>query len=387
VCEQEVQKIIHLQSVANQLPDAFVDTKNVVKSYIPAANAPARIEIPIGHPEASITNESKTRRKRGRPLGSKNLKPRKSKNLKGMDEDATLALEKSGEEKEIENEKISQENDILDNDRNVDNSEISINYVYTGVQWNRKDVILDDKFAYSVAIDVVSEDDDIEPKSVDECRQRKDWSQWKEAIQAELKSLEKREVFGPVVHTPKGIKPVGYKWVFVRKRNEKNEVVRYKARLVAQGFSQIPGIDYDETYSPVVDATTLRFLIGMTVFENLHMHLMDVVTAYLYGSLDTDIYMRVPEGIKISESNNSQPRGLFSIKLKRALYGLKQSGRMWYNRLSEYLMKEGYKNNTTCPCVFIKKSKNGFAIIAVYVDDLNIVGTSHELDETAKYLR
>ena len=101
---------------------------------------------------------------------------------------------------------------------------------------------------------------------------------------------------------------MGYKWVFVRKRNEKNEVVGYKARLVAQGFSQIPGIDYDETYSPVVDATTLRFLIGMTVFENLHMRLMDVVTAYLYGSLDTKIYMKVPEGIKLPESHNSQPQ-------------------------------------------------------------------------------
>ena len=72
---------------------------------------------------------------------------------------------------------------------------------------------------------------------------------WKDAIQAELASLEKREVFGPIIQTPEGIKPVGYKWVFVRKRNEK--VMRYKARLVAQGFSQRPGIDYMETYSPV----------------------------------------------------------------------------------------------------------------------------------------
>ena len=73
---------------------------------------------------------------------------------------------------------------------------------------------------------------------------------------------------------------MGYKWVFVRKRNENNEVTRYKARLVAQGFSQRPGIDYEETYSPVVDAITLRYLIGLTVYENLDMHFMDVVTAY-----------------------------------------------------------------------------------------------------------
>ena len=93
----------------------------------------------------------------------------------------------------------------------------------------------------------------------------------------------------------------------------------------------------------------------MTVFENLHMRLMDVVTAYLYGSLDTDIYMKVPEGIKLPESNNSQPRELFSIKLKRSLYGLKQSGRMWYNRLSEYLMKEGYKNKLHAHAFSLRK--------------------------------
>ena len=88
---------------------------------------------------------------------------------------------------------------------------------------------------------------------------------WKDAIQAELKSLEKRGVFGPIVETPKGINPVGFKWVFVRKRNERNEVERYKARLVAQGFSQRPGIDYEETYSPVMDVITFRYLINLAV--------------------------------------------------------------------------------------------------------------------------
>ena len=85
------------------------------------------------------------------------------------------------------------------------------------------------------------------------------------------------------------MKPVGYKWVFVRKRNEKNEITRYKAHLVAQGFSQMPGIDYEETYYPIIDTITFRFLMSLVVNENLEMRLVDVVTAYLYGSLDTDI--------------------------------------------------------------------------------------------------
>ena len=141
-------------------------------------------------------------------------------------------------------------------------------------------------------------DDDCEPQSIIECHQRRDWPKWEEAIKAELASLAKREVFGPITSIPDNVKPVGYKWVFVRKRNEKYEVVRYKARLVAQGFYQRPGIDYNETYSPVMDMITFRFLISLVIFEKLEMHLMDIVTAYLYGSLDTDIYMKIPEGFK-----------------------------------------------------------------------------------------
>ena len=130
---------------------------------------------------------------------------------------------------------------------------------------------------------------------------RHDWEKWKEAIPAELNCLAKREVFGPVVPTPENVKPVGY-WVFVRKRNENNEIVRYKARLVAQGFSQRPDIDYAETYSPVMDAITFRYLIHLAVLEGLEMHLMDVVTAYLYGSIDSDIYMKIPEGFTLPEA-------------------------------------------------------------------------------------
>ncbi|XP_070032974.1 uncharacterized mitochondrial protein AtMg00820-like [Nicotiana tomentosiformis] len=107
------------------------------------------------------------------------------------------------------------------------------------------------------------------------------WPKWQEGIQSMLNSLSKREVFKHVVQTPNGIKHVGYKWVFVRKRNEKNEVQRYKARLVAQGFSQRPGVDYEETYSPIMDAITYHYLISFGVHEKLGMHLMDVVTSYL----------------------------------------------------------------------------------------------------------
>ena len=97
--------------------------------------------------------------------------------------------------------------------------------------------------------------------------------------------------------------------------------------------------------------------------------------------------MKISKGFKMPETFNWIPREMSSIKLQRSLYGLKQSGRMWYNRFSEYLLKEGFINNHICSYAFIKKSKSGFAIIAVYVDDLNIIETPEELAETIEYFK
>ena len=376
-CDLEVRKIIHLQELANRLPDSFADPNRVTKSYIPAANAPIRLDVRDGHNQAATT--SKPQLKRGRPVGSKDKEVRKRKSAKKSDKVETLDMEKETHvpPKDTWDAK-NQGNEV------PDNNEISINYVMSGRKWNRKHVDMSDIFAYNVAVELM-DNKDLEPTSILECMQRPDWLKWKEAINVELESLKKRGVFGQIIRTPHNIKPVGYKWVFVRKRNEKGEVVRYKARLVAQGFSQRPGIDYEETYSPVVDATTLRFLISLAVREGLDMRLMDVVTAYLYGPLDNEIYMKIPDGIELKNKESSREQ--HCIRLNKSLYGLKQSGRMWYNRLSEYLLKEGYKNDQICPCIFIKKFNKGFVIIAVYVDDLNILGTSGEISQTVEYLK
>ncbi|RVW71587.1 Copia protein [Vitis vinifera] len=371
-CELEVQRIIHLQNLANQLPDAFIDTKKVTKSHIPAANTPARIDVPVGQ----LTNESKIRLKRGRPVGSKDVTPRKRRTQEKL---GTLEETiKMTDQFKIDKSIALEEAQIMPLKRYILNKKPLKIHILNEKPLKRHRYL---KIVRS------QNDEDPEPRNVEECRHRNDWPKWKEAIQAELNSLTKREVFGPVVQTPEDVKPVGYKWVFVRKRNENNEIIRYKARLVAQGFSQRPGIDYEETYSPVMDAITFRFLISLAVSEGLDMRLMDVITAYLYGSMDNDIYMKIPEGFKLPDANNTKPRSMYSIKLQRSLYGLKQSGRMWYNRLSEYLLKEGYVNNPICPCIFIKKSETGFAIIAVYVDDLNLVGTPEELTRTTNYLK
>ena len=99
------------------------------------------------------------------------------------------------------------------------------------------------------------------------------------------------------------------------------------------------------------------------------------------------IYMKIFKGFKLPETNSTKPRNMYSIKLQRSLYRLKQSGCMWYHHLSEYLLKEGFVDNPICLCIFIKKSEARFAIITVYVGDLNLVGTLEELTKTTNYLK
>jgi hypothetical protein len=107
--------------------------------------------------------------------------------------------------------------------------------------------------------------------------------------------------------------------------------------------------------------------------------------AYLYRSLDSDIYMKVSDGISVR--NMSANRNMYYVKFVKSLYGLKQSGRMWYNQLKESLLNKGYSNSDDCPYVFIRKSSTDFCIISVYIDDLNIIGYAKDIDEAHNHLK
>jgi hypothetical protein len=131
--------------------------------------------------------------------------------------------------------------------------EIAINFAKTGESYNRKSIIVDIYFSEQIANILLM---DFDPKSMTECKKRSDWDKWKVAIETKIASLNKRKVFSAIMPTPPSIFPVGYKCVFVRKRNKNNKVVRYKVRLVAQGFTQRPDVDFNETYSPVMSGIT-----------------------------------------------------------------------------------------------------------------------------------
>ena len=186
----------------------------------------------MGKLKYSMTNEPKSQLKRGRSIGSKDTIPKKMKSVKfNAPEEHTIVKGLNYElisPSEASIEQLSHEIVPIHN-----NEEISINYIHKGKIWDRNTTLIDDFFSFQVAVDIISNDEDQEPQNMNKCRRRNDWLKWKEAIQTELKSQAKQKIFGLVVQTPKYIKPVGYRWIFVRKRNEQNEIVQYKARLVA----------------------------------------------------------------------------------------------------------------------------------------------------------
>ena len=234
--ELEVQIILHLQDLADQLPDAFTNPNKVIKSHIPAVNTPAHIEIPIGDSGNAIASTSKPRLKRGRPIGSKDSFQRKRKSNQlltpvkySFDEitpEEPITIQSAPVElNTLQGLKETVTRVAVTDQLSPMNEEISINYMNQGEIWDRRNTLVSNAFSFQVAKGIMQNNDDQEPQTINECRNRQDWEKWKEAIQAELNCLAKREVFGSVVPTPENVKPVGYRWVFVRKRNENNEIV------------------------------------------------------------------------------------------------------------------------------------------------------------------
>ena len=207
-----------------------------------------------------------------------------------------------------------------------------------------------------------------EPQSMKEALDGKNSGKWKEAFDAEYSSLINNETW-ELVPPPLDANIVGSKWVLKVKRDANGNINRYKARLVAQGYSQVKGVDYDEVFSPVARNTSVRSLLALANAHDLEIHQMDVKTAFLNGSLDCEIYMSQPEGFVDPDRPNHV------CKLKKSIYGLKQSARCWNITLDEYLKSVGYHKSNADGCIYVKSVKEAndrisFVILGVYVDDI-----------------
>ena len=197
-------------------------------------------------------------------------------------------------------------------------------------------------------------------------------SNWVNAMHEELENFERNQVW-VLVDPPTGCHPIGTKWVFKNKQGEDGLVVRNKARLVAQGYSQKEGIDYEETFAPVARLEAIRILLAFAASKGFKLFQMDVKSAFLNGYIEEEVYVRQPPGFE----NPKHPDRVY--KLYKALYGLKQAPRAWYARLKTFLLKNGFEMGSVDKTLFLLKHGNNFLLVQIYVDDIIFVGSSHAL--------
>ncbi|KAK8700448.1 hypothetical protein V6N13_018844 [Hibiscus sabdariffa] len=186
-------------------------------------------------------------------------------------------------------------------------------------------------------------------------------------MRSEMDSMSENQVW-TLVEPPEGIKPIGCKWVFKKKTDMDGNVQTYKGRLVAKGFRQIHGVDYDETFSPVAMLKSIRILLAIAAFHDYEIWQMDVKTAFLNGKLEEDVYMTQPEGFVTPENAGKV------CKLQRSIYGLKQASRSWNLRFNDAIKEFGFIRNEDEPCVYKKFSGSIVSFLILYVDDILIIG-------------
>ncbi|GJY30641.1 retrovirus-related pol polyprotein from transposon TNT 1-94 [Tanacetum coccineum] len=212
----------------------------------------------------------------------------------------------------------------------------------------------------SVVFDVISFVSSIEPKNVKEAIQDESWTM---AMQEELNQFKTNNVWS-LVPPPDNQTIIGTKWVFKNKLDENGVVSRNKARLVAQGYNQQEGIDFDETYAPVARLESIRILLAYACAHDFKLFQMDVKSAFLNGFINEEVYVAQPPGFVDFE----KPNHVF--KLKKALYGLKQAPKAWYDRLKAFLLDHSYTMGLVDNTLFTKKKDSHIIIVQIYVDDI-----------------
>jgi len=209
----------------------------------------------------------------------------------------------------------------------------------------------------------------LEPRTYAEALKRPDADFWKEAAAQEIYALIENGTY-ELVELPPDRKTIGSRWVFkVKRKTQDGSVDRYKARVVAKGYKQRPGLDFTETFAPTVKYSALRTILAIAAIEDLELESVDISTAFLNGDIDTEIYVEQPEGF--------QERGPGWVwRLLKSLYGLKQSPRLWNQKLHAALQDMGFIRTRSDHSVYIYVRDGVRMIIPIFVDDLTLVSKS-----------
>ncbi|KAJ1588354.1 hypothetical protein NDA12_006582 [Ustilago hordei] len=196
-----------------------------------------------------------------------------------------------------------------------------------------------------------------------------DAQQWQEAIRKELDGLEAMGTW-EIVDVPPNTRLVDSKIVLRLKLDADGIPVWHKARLVARGFTQQEGIDFEETFAPVAPLSAIRALLSLVVERNWEVHQLDITMAYLNSTLNHVIYMKPPEGAKV-------PKGK-AYRVIKGLYGLKQSGREWNMEFDKFLRRSNFHRLDCAPCIYTRGEGDNFAIVVIYVDNMLIIAPTLE---------
>lgn len=256
---------------------------------------------------------------------------------------------------------VSNPEEQMDTTINADEeNEVNQNVSQRPVRNRKMPAKFDDYQVYAVT--------DSTPETYENAITSEDRDQWECAMNDEINSLELHNVWVPV-ERPKNKKVIKSRWVYKIKDLENGR--RYRARLVAAGYGMRQGMDYEESFSPVMKWESLRVLLTLAVARKSVVKFYDVKTAYLNGILNEEIYMEPPKGYELSDDK--------VYLIKRSIYGLPQSGRCWYNRFSEILEQAGLKRLKSDPSVYTMKEANDYIHVGIYVDDFLVVASSEEI--------
>jgi hypothetical protein len=219
--------------------------------------------------------------------------------------------------------------------------------------------------------------DSFDTLSIQEALSGPEADSWREAMDSEYQSLMDNGTWH-LVPRPADRKLVSCKWLLRKKFNADGSISRYKARLVARGFSQVPGMDYNETFSPVLRITSFRALLAIAAQFHLFVYQMDVRTTFLHDDLHEEIYMEQPP------TYTSKDHPDYVCKLVKSLYGLKQSPRQWYERFTTCMSNLGYTRFQSDPNVYSRNGPHAILLLAIYVDDILILSNSNDVLSNAK---
>ncbi|GJU68549.1 putative ribonuclease H-like domain-containing protein [Tanacetum coccineum] len=197
-------------------------------------------------------------------------------------------------------------------------------------------------------------------------------SSWVEAMQEEHLQFNLQQVW-KLMDLPNGKRAIGIKWVFKNKKDERGIVIKNKERLVAHGHRKEEGIDYEEVFAHVARIKAIRLFLAYASFMGFLVYQMDVKSAFLYGTIEEEVYVTQPPGFKDLDNPDKV------YKVVKALYGLHQAPRAWYETLANYLLGNGFKRGKIDQTLFIKKQKGDILLVHVYVDDIIFGSTNKEL--------